>query len=49
MRRNYGDGIGGAFGVVCVTATRGELGVTDPTRWPPDQLPAIREVELADV
>jgi LmbE family N-acetylglucosaminyl deacetylase len=33
--------------VVCVTATRGELGVTDPTRWPPAQLPAIREGELA--
>jgi LmbE family N-acetylglucosaminyl deacetylase len=33
--------------VVCVTATRGELGVTDPTRWPPEQLPAIREAELA--
>ena len=34
--------------VVCVTATRGELGVTDPTRWPPDQLAGIREVELAE-
>jgi LmbE family N-acetylglucosaminyl deacetylase len=34
--------------VVCVTATRGELGVTDPERWPPDQLPAIREAELAE-
>jgi LmbE family N-acetylglucosaminyl deacetylase len=34
--------------VVCVTATRGELGVTDPTRWPPDQLPAIRGAELAE-
>ena len=33
--------------VVCVTATRGELGVTDPMRWPPEQLPAIREAELA--
>jgi LmbE family N-acetylglucosaminyl deacetylase len=33
--------------VVCVTATRGELGVTDPDRWPPEQLPAIREAELA--
>ena len=33
--------------VVCVTASRGELGVTDPTRWPPEQLPAIREAELA--
>jgi LmbE family N-acetylglucosaminyl deacetylase len=34
--------------VVCATATRGELGVTDPTRWPPEQLPAIREAELAE-
>jgi LmbE family N-acetylglucosaminyl deacetylase len=33
--------------VVCVTATRGELGVTDPMRWPPKQLPAIREAEMA--
>ena len=34
--------------VVCVTATRGELGVTDATRWPPEQLPAIRGAELAE-
>jgi LmbE family N-acetylglucosaminyl deacetylase len=34
--------------VVCVTATRGELGVTDPARWPPDQLSTIRENELAE-
>jgi LmbE family N-acetylglucosaminyl deacetylase len=34
--------------VVCVTATRGELGVTDATRWPPEQLTAIREAELAE-
>jgi LmbE family N-acetylglucosaminyl deacetylase len=34
--------------VVCVTATRGELGVTDPARWPPEQLPAIRQAELAE-
>ena len=33
--------------VVCVTASRGELGVTDPTRWPPEQLASIREAELA--
>jgi LmbE family N-acetylglucosaminyl deacetylase len=33
--------------VVCVTATRGELGVTDPMRWPPEQLAAIREAEMA--
>jgi LmbE family N-acetylglucosaminyl deacetylase len=31
-----------------VTATRGELGVTDPTKWPPEQLPTIREAELAE-
>jgi LmbE family N-acetylglucosaminyl deacetylase len=34
--------------VVCVTATRGELGVTDPVRWPPTQLAAIREAEMAE-
>lgn len=34
--------------VVCVTATRGELGVTNPGRWPPEQLPAIRGAELAE-
>jgi LmbE family N-acetylglucosaminyl deacetylase len=32
--------------VVCLTATRGELGVTDPVRWPPAQLAAIREAEM---
>jgi LmbE family N-acetylglucosaminyl deacetylase len=34
--------------VVCVTATRGELGVTDPVRWPPDRLASIREAEMAE-
>ena len=34
--------------VACVTATRGELGVTDPARWPPEQLVTIREAELAE-
>jgi LmbE family N-acetylglucosaminyl deacetylase len=34
--------------VVCVTATRGELGVTDPVRWPPEQLASIREREMAE-
>jgi len=34
--------------VVCVTATRGELGVTDPVRWPPERLADIREAELAE-
>lgn len=33
--------------VVCVTATRGELGTPDPRRWPPDRLAAERTVELA--
>ena len=34
--------------VVCATATRGELGVTDARKWPPEELPAIRERELAE-
>ena len=34
--------------VVCVTATRGELGSTDPERWPPGpELAAVRTEELA--
>jgi LmbE family N-acetylglucosaminyl deacetylase len=33
--------------VVCVTATYGELGVTDPVRWPPDRLAEIRQAEMA--
>lgn len=33
--------------VVCVTATRGELGTSDPGRWPPDRLAARRTTELA--
>jgi LmbE family N-acetylglucosaminyl deacetylase len=33
--------------VVCVTATFGELGVTDPVRWPPDRLAEIRRAEMA--
>ncbi|HEY5857353.1 MAG TPA: PIG-L family deacetylase [Aldersonia sp.] len=33
--------------VVCVTATRGELGTPDPLAWPPDRLAAERAVELA--
>lgn len=32
--------------VVCVTATRGELGIQDPERWPPDRLADIRTHEL---
>lgn len=33
--------------VVCVTATRGELGTPDPVRWPPKRLARERTVELA--
>jgi LmbE family N-acetylglucosaminyl deacetylase len=33
--------------VVCVTATRGELGTPDPVTWPPDRLAAERTTELA--
>lgn len=32
--------------VVVVTATRGELGTSDPDRWPPDLLGPKREAEL---
>lgn len=34
--------------VVCVTATRGELGAQDPERWPPEKLAEIRTAELAE-
>jgi LmbE family N-acetylglucosaminyl deacetylase len=33
--------------VVCVTATRGELGTAEPQRWPPERLAAERTLELA--
>jgi len=33
--------------VVCVTATKGELGTSDPFTWPPDQLAPARSMELA--
>lgn len=33
--------------VVCVTATRGELGTPDPVRWPPERLAEARTAELA--
>jgi LmbE family N-acetylglucosaminyl deacetylase len=33
--------------VVCVTATRGELGTPDPETWPPQRLAAERTAELA--
>ncbi|XVU21172.1 PIG-L deacetylase family protein [Actinoplanes sp. CA-054009] len=32
--------------VVCVTATRGERGTSDPRRWPPSRLAAERTTEL---
>lgn len=32
--------------VVCITATRGELGTPDPDSWPPDRLGRLREWEL---
>ena len=32
--------------VVCVTATRGELGTPDPVRWPAERLATLREHEL---
>jgi LmbE family N-acetylglucosaminyl deacetylase len=34
--------------VVCVTATRGEKGVQDETRWPAERLADIRSQELMD-
>jgi LmbE family N-acetylglucosaminyl deacetylase len=34
--------------VVCVTATRGELGTADPVAWPPGRLAAERTRELAE-
>ncbi|HSE07870.1 MAG TPA: PIG-L family deacetylase [Nocardioidaceae bacterium] len=33
--------------VVCVTATRGELGTADPVAWPPARLAEVRSEELA--
>jgi LmbE family N-acetylglucosaminyl deacetylase len=33
--------------VVCVTATRGELGTSDPLTWPPQRLAAERTIEMA--
>jgi LmbE family N-acetylglucosaminyl deacetylase len=33
--------------VVVATATRGELGTSDPVEWPPDRLAALREQELS--
>jgi LmbE family N-acetylglucosaminyl deacetylase len=39
------DAAGNGRRVVCVTATRGEA--ADPERWPPAELAAVREVEIA--
>ena len=33
--------------VVCVTATRGELGTPDPQSWPPERLAVARSTEMA--
>lgn len=33
--------------IACITATKGELGVQDPDRWPPESLGEIRAAELA--
>jgi len=42
------DAIARGHRVVCVTATRGELGSTDASRWPPGaQLAEVRTKELA--
>jgi LmbE family N-acetylglucosaminyl deacetylase len=37
----------GGSRVVCVTATRGELGTADPVTWPPERLALVRSEELA--
>lgn len=34
--------------VVCVTATAGERGTSDPDRWPPEELAKVRREELAE-
>ena len=34
--------------VVVATATRGELGTSDPEAWPPDRLAQVREQELLE-
>ena len=31
--------------VLCITATRGELGTSDPSAWPPDRLAPVRVVK----
>ena len=48
MRRHHGDGCGRGFsGRLRDSHSRASSAVTDPNRWPPEQLPAIREAELA--
>jgi LmbE family N-acetylglucosaminyl deacetylase len=39
--------VGAGARVVCVTATRGELGTAEPGRWPPARLAPLRDAELA--
>jgi LmbE family N-acetylglucosaminyl deacetylase len=39
-------GVRSGFRVVCVTATRGELGSFDEERWPPATMGAVRQSEL---
>jgi LmbE family N-acetylglucosaminyl deacetylase len=34
--------------IICVTATKGEAGVQDASRWPPDKLGQIRAEEMAE-
>ncbi|MGH2704188.1 MAG: PIG-L deacetylase family protein [Actinomycetota bacterium] len=42
------DAVRAGSRVVCVTATRGELGSWDEVRWPVSKLGAIREAELME-
>jgi LmbE family N-acetylglucosaminyl deacetylase len=39
--------VDGGSRVICVTATRGERGTSDPEAWPPERLARLREAELA--
>ena len=39
--------VDGGNGVVCITATLGELGTPDSRQWPPSRLAPLREAELA--
>lgn len=42
------DALRNGHRVVCVTATRGEAGIQDESRWPADKLADIRTKELED-